>query len=192
MPSLLERQGNFSQTVIGEQSNQTPLYATIYDPFNGYQDATESDCTGSLASQYSSQGWCWVRPQFPNATIPSVPGGGLSGQSKLFANYIAMWPSPNHASISPSNFAGNRVDPRNLATPIDKYFLRIDEALRQNQHVEGSVSRSMITASVPPPFMHAGTSLTTDEDWLGVYFRPRRGISCRQTATCSCEAAVER
>ena len=169
VPSLLERAGNFSQTVIGQQSNSSPLYATIYDPFNGYEDSNSADCTGPLASQYTSQGWCWVRPQFPNATIPATAEGGLSGQSQLFAHYIAMWPTPNHTAISPSNFAGNRVDPRNLATPIDKYFLRIDEALRQNHHLEGSVSRSMITASVPPPFMHAGTSLTTDEDWLGVF-----------------------
>jgi hypothetical protein len=169
VPSLLEREGNFSQTVIGMQSNSQPLYATIYDPFNGYEDYTSSDCTGPLASQFSSQGWCWVRPQFPNATIPAVPGGGLSGQSKLFAHYIAMWPSPNNAPIAPSNFVGNRIDHVQLATPIDKYFFRIDEALRQNHHIEASMSRSMITASVPPPFMHAGTSLTTDEDWLGVF-----------------------
>ncbi len=34
VPTLLNRQGNFSQTIINH-NNGAPVYATIYDPFHG-------------------------------------------------------------------------------------------------------------------------------------------------------------
>jgi hypothetical protein len=168
IPTALNQQGNYSQTVIN-YNNGAPVLAQIYDPYNGYLDSNGNDCTGPLAAQYLAQGSCWVRPQFPNATIPAVAAGGLSGQSKLWANYMALWPAPNHAPAANNDHLNNRYDQIQLRTPIDKYFFRIDDAIRANHHVMGTVSRSMITSSVPPPFKHGATSLTTDEDWLGAF-----------------------
>ena len=164
VPTLLNQGGDYSQTVIN-YNNGDPVYATIYDPFNGAMDNNAADCTGPFAGQSS----CWVRPEFTGAKIPAVAAGNLSGQSKLFAHYMALWPSPNHAPDGVSDHVNNRYDPINLQTPIDKYFFRVDDAISQTQHMQGSVSRSMITANVPAPFKHAGTSLTTDEDYTGAF-----------------------
>ncbi len=164
VPTLLNQAGDFSQTVIN-YNNGNPVYANIYDPFNGAMDSNPADCTGPFAGQSS----CWVRPQFPNSQIPAVATAGLSGQSKLFAHYMALWPAPNHAPEANNDHVNNRYDPIQIQTPIDKYFFRVDEALRPNHHMQGSLSRSMITANVPPAFKHAGTSLTTDEDWTGAF-----------------------
>jgi hypothetical protein len=166
VPTALNQQGDFSQTVINF-SGGNPVYANIYDPFNGGLDTNPGDCTGPLANQYSAQGSCWVRPQFPGNKIPANAMAGLSGQSKLFAHYMALWPAPNHTPSANSDHNFNRYDPVRLSTPIDKDFLRIDEALRANHHLQGSMSRSMITALVPAPFKHAATALTSDEDWTG-------------------------
>jgi len=65
-----------------------------------------------------------VRPQFPNATIPAVASGVLSGQSNLFAHYMALWPQPNHAPAANNDHLNNRYDRIQLQTPIDKYFFR--------------------------------------------------------------------
>lgn len=169
IPTALNQTGDFSQTVIGYDSAQSPIYAKIYDPFNGSLDSNSADCTGPLADQYTSQGSCWVRPQFPGSQIPATATAGLSGQSKLFAHYMALWPAPNHAPSANSDHNANRYDPIQLQTPIDKYFFRVDEALRANHHMQGSLSRSMITSLVPAPFKHAATALTTDEDWTGSF-----------------------
>ncbi len=166
IPTLLNQQGDFSQTVIN-YNNQTPVYATIYDPFYGAYSSNAADCTGPLADQYASQGNCWVRPQVPGAKIPAAYGSGISGQSKLFANYLALWPQPNHAPAANSDHVNNRYDSISVTRPTDKYFFRIDEALRNNQHLEATVSRSMLTDKIPAPFKHAAESLTTDDDWSG-------------------------
>ena len=168
IPTLLNQAGDFSQTVIN-YNNQAPVYAQIYDPYNGFFDSNAADCTGPLALQYQSQGQCWVRPHFPGNAIPQVAAGGLSGQSKLWAHYMALWPQPNHAPAANNDHVNNRYDSVQLKTPIDKYFFRVDEALRPNHHMQGSLSRSMITTEVPAPFKHAATGLTTDEDWTGAF-----------------------
>ena len=71
VPTLLNRAGDFSQTVINEQAGE-PVYANIYDPFYGAIRSNDADCTGPLADQYCSQGSCWVRPQFSGKVIPAV------------------------------------------------------------------------------------------------------------------------
>jgi hypothetical protein len=168
IPTLLNQEGNFSQTVIN-YNNGNPVYAQIYDPYNGKMDSNKADCTGPLAAQYTAQGSCWVRPKFPGSMIPATPVAGLSGQSKLFAHYMALWPQPNHAPAANNDHVNNRYDPIQLHTPIDKYFFRVDDAIKPNHHIQGSIDRSMITANVPAPFKHAATSLTTDEDWTGAF-----------------------
>ena len=164
VPTLLNQQGDFSQTVINTLAGN-PVFATIYDPFNGYTSTNPSDCTGPFAGQSS----CWVRPQFSGSVIPATATGGLSAQSKLFAHYMALWPSPNHTPQANNDHVWNRYDAIQLQTPIDKYFFRVDEALSTNHHIQASINRSMITANVPAPFKHAATSLTTDADWTGAF-----------------------
>jgi Carboxypeptidase regulatory-like domain len=174
IPTILNQEGNFSQTVVN-YSNGNPVYAQIYDPFYGTMDNNAADC----ANTPTGTAPCWVRPQFPNSTIPAAYGSSvncgtgltcpLSGQSSLFAHYMALWPQPNHAPAANSDHVNNRYDQITLHTPVDKYFLRIDDALRPNHHVMGTITRSMMTVNVPPPFTHAAESTTTDEDWLGAF-----------------------
>ena len=166
VPTVLNQAGDFSQTVIN-YNNGAPVYAKIYDPFNGSYDSNPADCTGPLASQFASQGSCWVRPQFPGSRIPAAPSNGLSGQSTLFAHYMALFPQPNHNPEADNDHVNNRYDQIHITRPTDKYFLRFDEALRANHHLSGSLSRSMMTDNIPPPFAHAAESVTTDADWLG-------------------------
>ena len=165
IPTTLNQAGDFSQTVIGSDSNNNPILAKIYDPFNGYMDNNAADC----ASTPTESAPCWVRPQFPGNKIPATASGGLSGQSKLFAHYMALWPLPNHNPAANNDHLNNRYDPVQLRTPIDKYFFRVDEALRTNQYIQGSLSRSTISSIVPAPFKHAATALTTDADWTGAF-----------------------
>ena len=166
VPTLLNQQGDFSQTVINV-NNGAPVLANIYDPFYGAYDSNSADCTGPLAEQFTSEGSCWVRPQFLGNTIPAAYGTGVSGQSQLFAHYLALWPQPNHAPAANSDHLNNRYDPVSITRPTDKYFLRVDETYHNNQHLQASISRSMLTDDIPAPFKHAAESVTTDEDWLG-------------------------
>ena len=121
---------------------------------------------------------CWVRPQFPATRFPppmasSAPCGTgltcpLSGQSKLFMNYMGFGRAQPHPCRQerPRN---NRYDTINMTLPTDKFFFRIDEALRANQHLQGSLSRSMLTDDIPAPWLHAADSVTTDDDWSGSF-----------------------
>jgi hypothetical protein len=168
IPTLLNQQGDFSQTVINyDNDTGAPIYAKIYDPFYGAYDTNPADCAGPLAVQFASEGQCWVRPQFPGNKIPAAYGTGVSGQSKLFANYLPLWPQPNHDPDANNDHLNNRYDSINVTRPTDKLFFRLDEAYRSNQHIQASVSRSMLTNNIPPPFKHAAESLTTDQDWSG-------------------------
>ncbi len=168
IPTVLNQQGDFSQTVIN-YANGNPVYANIYDPFYGSDDTNPADCTGPLADQYTSQGSCWVRPQFPGNVIPAAYGSGVSGQSALFADYLALWPQPNHAPEANNDHVNNRYDPIHISRPTDKLFFRIDEAFRPNHRFQASMSRSMMTDDIPAPFKHAAESITSDEDWSGSF-----------------------
>ena len=171
VPTVLNQKGDFSETVINYADGQ-PITTNIYDPFNGTYSSNPADCTGPLAGQSP----CWIRPQFPNNVIPAnygntVPCGGqvcpLSGQSKLFLDYLALWPQPNHSPAANSDHTNNRYDTINTTRPTDKLFFRIDEALHANQHLQGTLSRSSLTNNIPAPFAHAAESVTTDRDWIG-------------------------
>ncbi|HEY3628728.1 MAG TPA: carboxypeptidase-like regulatory domain-containing protein [Terracidiphilus sp.] len=166
VPTLLNQGGDFSQTVINV-NNGAPVYANIYDPYFGGYDSSKAACTGPLLDQFKSQGNCWVRPQFPGNTIPAAYGTGVSGQSKLAMNYMALWPQPNHAPSADSDHLNNRYDSISTTRPTDKFFLRVDEAFHNNHHLQASFSRSMLTNDIPAPFKHAAESVTTDQDWLG-------------------------
>jgi hypothetical protein len=171
VPTVLNQKGDFSQTAINFSGGQV-VNATIYDPFNGTYSSNPGDCTGPLAGQSP----CWIRPQFPGSVIPLNYGAAvacgtqtcpLSGQSKLFQNYLALWPQPNHSPAANSDHANNRYDSINTTRPTDKLFFRIDEAIRANQHLQGTLSRSSLSNNIPAPFAHAAESVTTDKDWIG-------------------------
>jgi hypothetical protein len=150
VPTLLNRQGNFSQTVINVQ-NGAPVYATIYDPFHG---------------DYDSQG-NWVRPQYPGSVIPANPTGNLSAQSQLFQHYLALWPLPNHTPDNNSDHANNYWSTIHSQRPTDRFFFRLDENISNNHRINFNISRSFMTNTIPAPFFHAGQSVTTDDDWSG-------------------------
>jgi hypothetical protein len=174
VPSILNHSGDFSQTVINF-NNGNPVYANIYDPFYGAYDNNAADCAGTPTASAP----CWVRPQFPGNQIPASYGSSttcgtgltcsLSGQSTLFADYLALWPQPNHMPSGVSDHANNRYDEIHVARPTDKLFFRGDEALSQNQHLQASLSRSMLTDNIPAPWLHGAESVTTDDDWTGSF-----------------------
>lgn len=150
VPTLLNRQGDFSKTVINYQ-NGAPVYANIYDPFHGSTDGQGN----------------WVRPQFPGSVIPQSAAGNLSGQSKLFGHYIGLWPLPNHAPDSNSDHSNNYWSTIHSSRPTDRFFLRVDENISNSHRLNANVSRSFMTNNIPAPFFHAGQSVTTDDDWSG-------------------------
>ena len=159
VPTLLNRQGDFSQTIVNYQ-NGSPVYANIFDPFHGF-----------------NSGGNWVRPQYAQSKICSqadVSGGtcpagnaSLSLQSALFANYLALWPLPNHAPAANSDHTGNYYSSIHTTRPTDRFFLRLDENIANNQRVNFSISRSNMTNSIPAPYFHGSGSVTTDLDWSG-------------------------
>jgi hypothetical protein len=144
VPTLLNRQGDFSQTVINHQ-NGAPVYAQIFDPFNGYTDSSGN----------------WVRPQFPGSIIP------VSSQSQLFQNYLNLWPLPNHAPDANSDHTNNYWSTIATHRPTDRFFYRMDENISNNHRFNFSLSRSRMTNDIPAPFLHAGESITTDDDLAG-------------------------
>jgi len=154
VPTLLNRQGDFSQTVINQQNGE-PVYAQIFDPFNGYYDSSNN----------------WVRPQFPNSQIPVTattgPTGNLSGQSQLWSKYMALWPAPNHAPSANSDHVNNYYSTVHDQFPTDRFLGRFDENISDHQRINANVSRSNILFSVPAAYFHGGAATTTDTDWSG-------------------------
>ena len=156
VPTDLERQGDFSKTIVHYDSAGAPILATIYDPF------------------HISNG---VRPQYAGAKICSqadisggtCPAGNelLSLQSKLFANYINLWPHSNHAADGNTSSANNYQTTIPTSEPVDRFFARVDESLSNNQHVNLSLSRSRALYNVPAPFKYGAGSVTQDHDWSG-------------------------
>lgn len=154
VPSLDERNGYFGSTIINYQNGQ-PVYAKIYDPFNGYTDSSGN----------------WVRPEFPNDTIPTtavpVPGQTttFSQQSQLFLKYLPLWPLPNHAPAANTDHTNNYYSSISFQRPSDRYFFRIDQNFSNSHRLNFSFSRSSLTNFIGAPFFHAAGSVTTDRDW---------------------------
>ncbi len=149
VPTALNHNGDFSQTVINYQNGQ-PVYARIFDPFHGSTDANGN----------------WVRPEYPNEIIPAS-GGTLSTQSQLFQDYLSLWPMPNHAPDANTDHANNYWSTITMRRPTDRFFLRVDHNLTNNQRFNLSLSRSRMTDNIPAPFLHAASSVTTDHDITG-------------------------
>lgn len=160
VPTVLNRQGDFSQTITFYDANGNPVPAQIFDPFHG-----------------ALVGGNWVRPEYAGAKICSqdditnntCPAGNenLSLQSTLFANYLGLWPSPNHAPDANSDHTNNYWSTIHTSRPTDRFFGRIDENISNNHRINFSLSRSYMTNNIPPPFPHGAGSITTDYDWSG-------------------------
>jgi hypothetical protein len=161
VPTVLNRQGDFSQTIINHAQDGSPIYAQIYDPFHGAYDGSGN----------------WVRPQYQGSKICSqadISGGtcpagnvNLSTQSTLFADYLALWPTPNHAPDANTDHVNNFWQSINTTRPTDRFFTRIDENLSNSQRFNFSLSRSRMRNSIPAPFPMAAGSVTEDHDWSG-------------------------
>ncbi len=95
------------------------------------------------------------------------PTSNLSGQSKLFQRYLALWPAPNHAPDSDSDHNNNYWSTIHSQRPTDRFFFRLDENISNNHRINFNISRSFMTNTIPAPFFHAGQSVTTDDDWSG-------------------------
>ncbi len=159
VPTALNQQGNFSQTIEQYQNGQ-PVYTKIYDPFHSYV------LNGNV-----------VRPEFPNDTIPAAgtcvaipapapPGECFTTQSPVFAHYMSLFPQPNHAPNAQSDHLNNYWQTINLGLPSDKFFFRVDENITPTQRVSISLGESGLTDSYPSPGGGLAESVTNDRNWI--------------------------
>jgi len=167
VPTLLQRDGDFSQTIIGEE-NGAPLYAAIFDPFH---------ISGGVRPQYAGVpgapvganglvgGKICSQADITGGTCPAG-NQNLSLQSALFAHYMALWPLPNSTPGS-NGYSNNRVDSIAVTRPTDRFFLRLDENLSNSQRLNLSISRTHMTNNIPAPFAHGARSFTYDHDVTG-------------------------
>jgi trimeric autotransporter adhesin len=149
VPSLLERQGDFSQTMIPDV-NGNPVAVHIYNPFT--------------ATPYQGSNTIFQRQIYPGGVITNPNPYGL----KLLQGY----PAPNHTPSDAFNdnnysFTGNTPEVR------DSLNGRIDYRVgaRQSIYVTGGVSTG---SSTPPnqwgqsPFVNLNwPGLTTDDNPYG-------------------------
>ncbi len=149
VPTDLERQGNFSQTMIPDVSGN-PVPVHIYNPFT--------------AAPYQGSTTLFQRQIYPGGIVTNADPYGL----KLLQGY----PEPNHTPSDPFgdnnySFTGNTPEVR------DSLNARIDFRLgaRQSIYVTGGVSEG---SSTPPnqwgdsPFVNMNwPGLTTDDNPYG-------------------------
>ncbi len=170
VPTLLQRDGDFSQTIIGFPNGPsgTPLYAAIFDPYH---------ISGGVRPQYAGVAGAPVGANGlvggkicsqADITGGTCPAGNenLSLQSALFANYMALWPLPNHTAGA-DGYSNNRLDPISVTRPTDRFFLRVDHNVTSNQRLNLSISRTHLTNNIPAPWLHGALSNTYDHDVTG-------------------------
>lgn len=170
VPTALQRNGDFSQTIVGfpNGASGTPDYASIFDPYH---------ITGGVRPEYAGVpgapvganglvgGKICSQADIAGGTCPAG-NQNLSLQSTLFAHYMALWPLPNHAP-GPDGYSNDRVDSIAVTRPTDRFFLRADENLSNNQRLNLSVSRTHMTNNIPAAWMHGARSFTYDHDVTG-------------------------
>ena len=171
VPTALQQQGDFSQTIIDYQNGDTskPIYASIFDPFHldssgnrmayGHVAGAPLGANGLYGSKICSQA------DITGGTCP-LASQGLSLQSSVFAHYMALYPQPNHTPGA-DGYSNNRLDTIAITRPTDRFFLRLDENLSNNQRFNLSISRTHMTNSIPAPWLHAARSYTYDHDVTG-------------------------
>jgi len=169
VPTLLQRQGDFSQTIIDYQ-NGSPIYAAIFDPYHldsggnrmqyGSVPGAPVGANGLSGSKICSQA------DISGGTCPAA-SQGLSLQSTLFAHYMALYPLPNHVANQNDGYSNNRLDTISETRPTDRFFARLDENISSTQRINLSVSRTHLTNSIPAPWLHAARSYSYDHDVTG-------------------------
>ena len=175
VPTALQQQGDFSQTIIDYNTDpvtgvQTPYYAAIFDPYHldgsgnrmqyGSVPGAPVGFNGLSGSKICSQA------DLSGGTCP-LASQGLSLQSSLFAHYMALYPQANHPANVNDGYSNNRLDTIAITRPTDRFFLRLDENLSNNQRFNLSISRTHMTNNIPAPWLHAARSYTYDHDVTG-------------------------
>jgi hypothetical protein len=169
VPTLLQRNGDFSQTIVGHDATSgQPLYAAIFDPYH-ISGGVRPEYAGVPGAPVGANGLVGGKIcSQADITGGTCPAGNqnLSLQSTLFAHYMALWPLPNHAPGS-DGYSNDRVDSITINRPTDRFFLRADENLSNNQRMNLSISRTHMTNSIGAPWLHAARSFSYDHDVTG-------------------------
>ncbi len=141
VPTLLQRQGNFSQTY-----NASRQLIPVYDPAS----------TALVNGNY-------VRQPFPDNTIPAA------GMDPVGAAVMNYWPLPNKAPSNlagANNFAGN---PLSIA-PADFYLIKIDHNFSERDRVTGRYMQVGGTSSLVSVYPNGGAADPTDHAVNSMYY----------------------
>jgi hypothetical protein len=144
VPTAMERQGDFSQSIINYVNGQ-PVYAQIFDPFEGY---------------YDTQG-NWVRPEYPNATIPK------DKQVALWPYFMQLYDMPNHAPDANTSSTNDYWGFVNRLRGVNQETLRVDHNLTANQRFFARVSRYRGNDDTPALLSQGEATDLYDNDWQG-------------------------
>jgi hypothetical protein len=167
VPTLLQRNGDFSQTNIGYVNGDQakPLYASLFDPYH-ISGGVRPEYAGVPGAPVGANGLVGGKicsqADISGGTCPAG-NENLSLQSTLFAHYMALWPLPNHTPGS-NGYSGDRLDTIAVTRPTDRFFLRFDENLSDSQRLNLSISRTHMTNNIPAPWLHGARSLSYDHD----------------------------
>ncbi len=170
VPTLLQRNGDFSQTILDfpNGATGTPDYAAIFDPYH-ISGGVRPQYAGLPGAPVGANGFVGGKIcSQADITGGTCPAGNenLSLQSSLFANYMALWPLPNHTP-GPNGYSNDRLDSIAVTRPTDRFFLRLDENLSNSQRFNLSISRTHMTNNIPAPWQHAARSFSYDHDVTG-------------------------
>jgi len=144
VPTEAERRGDFSQSIINQRDGR-PVYARIFDMFAGFHDAQGN----------------WVRPEFPNATIPK------ERQVALMPYFMDLFPLPNHAPDANTSSTNNYWGFIDRKRRVDQETLRLDHNLTSNQRLYARVSHYRGRDITPPVFAQTYMSDLYDNNWGG-------------------------
>ena len=170
VPTLLQRDGDFSQTIVGYVNGDTtqPLYASLFDPYH-ISGGVRPEYAGVPGAPVGANGLVGGKIcSQADITGGTCPAGNqnLSLQSTLFAHYMALWPTPNHTPGS-NGYSNDRLDTIAVTRPTDRFFVRLDENLSNSQRLNLSVSRTHMTNNIPAAWLHGARSFSYDHDVTG-------------------------
>jgi hypothetical protein len=170
VPTLLQQQGDFSQTIIGfpNGASGAPLYASIFDPYH-ISGGIRPEYAGVPGAPVGANGLVGGKIcSQADITGGTCPAGNenLSLQSTLFAHYMALFPAPN-LTPGPDGYSNDRLDSIAVTRPTDRFFVRLDENLSNSQRINLSVSRTHMTNNIPAAWLHGARSFTYDHDVTG-------------------------
>jgi len=144
VPTEAERRGDFSQSIINYQGGQ-PVYPRIFDMFRGSEDAQGN----------------WVRPEFPNATIPK------ERQVALIPFFLKLYPLPNHAPDANTSSTNNYWSSIDRKRRVDQETFRLDHNLTDNHRLYARATHYRGVDNTPPIFPQASMGRLYDNNWGG-------------------------